>query len=54
MKVTNTNILFITISGKNDVLSVIPELIYLSGPIMSKIDRPGVACVFSPIRSKLA
>ena len=38
MKVTNINILFIPISGKNEVLSVIPELIYLFGPIMSEID----------------
>ena len=38
MKVTSINILFIPISGKNEVLSVIPELTYLFGPIMSELD----------------
>ena len=38
MKVTNINILFIPISGKNQVLSVIPEWIYLFGPIKSELD----------------
>ena len=54
MKVININILFIPISGKNEVLSVIPELIYLFGPIMSELDLVWFLCLVLDIRSKLA
>ena len=54
MKVTNINILFIPISGKNEVLSVIPEYIDISVWSHYVRARPGVVCVFGPIRSKLA